>query len=59
MKNFIIHSFASKASSLLKIVIYTEAHANSSIWGYEPQIPESLSKFKKDLVQKKNDVHYF
>lgn len=49
----IAYILANTTSHFLKAVLRTEAHANSTFWGYEPQVPESLSKFKKDLVQKK------
>lgn len=52
MERKIAHILASTTSNFLKVVLRTEAHANSAFWGYEPQVPESLSKFKKDLTQK-------
>ena len=59
MKKNIQHSFASITSNFLKIVIHTEAHSNSTVLGYEPPAPESLTQFKKDLLRRKNDYHYF
>lgn len=53
MKKNIQHSFASITSNFLKIVIHTEAHSNSTVLGYEPSAPESLTQFKKNLSHNK------
>lgn len=53
MKKNIQHSFASITSNFLKIVIHTEAHSNSTVLGYEPSVPESLTQFKKTLSHNK------
>lgn len=52
MKKNIKHSFATITSSFLKIVIHTEAHSNSTLFGYEPTAPEGLTQFKKELSKK-------
>lgn len=43
------YSFANITSNFLKIVIHTEAHSNSTLFCYEPQIPENLTQFKRNL----------
>ena len=53
MKKTITHTFANTTSHFLKVVLHTEAHANSTFFCFEPQVPESLFQFKKDLAQKK------
>lgn len=52
MKKHIVHSFANITSNLLKKVIQIEAYSNSSLLGYEPQAPESLTHFKKEIFRK-------
>lgn len=53
MKKDSNYSLANVTSNFLKIVIHTEAHSNSTVLGYEPPAPESLTQFKKNLFKKK------
>lgn len=52
MKKLISSFAASTITKILKTTLYSEANSLSTIISYEPQAPESLTHFKKEIFRK-------